>query len=136
MNQARLAATAAAFLLAACSKDATPGSPQTAAIVGVSTAEAGTPASPGKAKPANPNPRGLPSNALRVQMVEIIDRNGFEQPMPAASGFVPVGWKTQGGIQWGQQFMCTNGYNVDWVADLPGWHSDDRRAAAATMGIQ
>lgn len=64
-------------------------------------------------------PRGLPANAWRVQMVEIMDRNGFERPLPASFGFVPVGWRTQGGVEWGQQHTCTNGYNVSWFATSP-----------------
>lgn len=70
-------------------------------------------------KPTKAAPRGLPANALRMQMVQIMDRNGFEQPIPASFGLIPVGWKAQGGVQWGQQFTCTNGYNVNWAATSP-----------------
>ncbi len=63
--------------------------------------------------------RGLPPGALRAQMVEIMDMNGFERPLPAVFGFIPLGWQAQGGIQWGRQFMCTNGYNFNWVARSP-----------------
>ena len=52
-------------------------------------------------------------------MVQIMDMNGFEQPLPAVFGFIPVGWRAQGGIQWGRQFMCTNGYNFSWMAQSP-----------------
>lgn len=113
---ARLGILAAALFAAACSDD------------GGIAASAGAAMPGGRAAPATGGPptqpqgtqrRGLPANALRVQLVEIIDRNGFERPIPAAAGFIPVGWKTQGGVQWGQQFMCTNGYNVDWVASSP-----------------
>lgn len=95
---------------------------------------------------ANAAPRGLPANALRVQLVEIVDRNGFERPMPAAAGFIPVGWKAHGGIEWGQQHMCTNGYNVEWTATSPDgsqaigvlpqrrWESNNYGAAASTPG--
>jgi hypothetical protein len=48
-----------------------------------------------------------------------MDMNGFEQPLPAVFAFVPMGWRAQGGVQWGQQFMCTNGYNFSWYAQSP-----------------
>lgn len=60
--------------------------------------------------------RGMPAGAVRAQRVEIMDLNGFERPLPAAFALVPVGWRAQGGVQWGRQFMCTNGYNFDWFA--------------------
>jgi len=63
--------------------------------------------------------KGLPPGALRVQMVEVIDSNGFERPLAASYGFIPVGWLATGGVQWGRQFACTNGYNVDWFAQSP-----------------
>ncbi len=77
------------------------------------------PSVPAQARPVPQKPRGLPANALRVQQVEILDRSGFERPISASFGFIPLGWKAQGGVQWGQQFMCTNGYNVNWTAVSP-----------------
>jgi hypothetical protein len=62
---------------------------------------------------------GLPSGAIRVEPAAIIDPNGFEQPMVVATLFLPSGWKSQGGVVWGQQFMCTNGYAVNWSATSP-----------------
>lgn len=49
-------------------------------------------------------------------MVQIMDMNGFEQPLPALFAFIPIGWRAQGGVEWGQQFTCTNGYNFNWMA--------------------
>ena len=56
---------------------------------------------------------------MRFDRGVIVDSSGFEQPMGAATMFIPYGWKTQGGIQWGQQFMCTNGFATNWVATSP-----------------
>lgn len=45
-------------------------------------------------------PRDLPPGSLRVQQVEIIDRNGFDRPMLAATMLLPAGWQHQAGIVW------------------------------------
>jgi hypothetical protein len=58
-------------------------------------------------------------SALRAQRVQIMDMNGFGEPLPALFVLVPSGWRAQGGVQWGQQFMCTNGYNFNWYAQSP-----------------
>lgn len=63
--------------------------------------------------------RAMPSNAIRVQRTAIMDTSGFEQPIPATFGLIPAGWRTQGGVQWDRQFICTNGYNVSWNAVSP-----------------
>jgi hypothetical protein len=62
---------------------------------------------------------GLPSGALRVERAVIVDASGFEEPMVAATLFLPHGWQARGGVQWGQQFACTNGYVFDWSATSP-----------------
>jgi hypothetical protein len=33
--------------------------------------------------------------------------------------FLPRGWQAQGGVFWGQEFLCTNGYNFNWTATAP-----------------
>jgi len=77
-----------------------------------------------------------------------MDMNGFEQPLPALFALVPVGWRTQGGVSWGQQFMCTNGYNFNWVAQSPDglqtvailpqykWEANNYGAAPSSPGCQ
>lgn len=78
----------------------------------------------GAARPPRSTKRGLPPGAFHVQRVEIVDHNGFDRPIPASFGLIPIGWRTRGGVQWGQQFLCTNGYAVDWSASSPdGRHS-------------
>ncbi|MEP7312341.1 MAG: hypothetical protein ABI859_07140 [Pseudomonadota bacterium] len=90
--------------------------------------------------------RGLPPGALRAQRVQIMDRNGFGEPLPAIFALIPLGWRTQGGVQWGNQFMCVNGYNFDWVAQSPDglqtvaimpqqkWESNNYGAGASNPG--
>ncbi|HOP19143.1 MAG TPA: hypothetical protein PK585_03595 [Amphiplicatus sp.] len=56
---------------------------------------------------------------MRFERGVIVDSSGFEQPTGAATLFVPYGWKTQGGVVWGQQFMCTNGFVYNWSATSP-----------------
>jgi hypothetical protein len=71
-------------------------------------------------EPAGEEPaRALPAGAIRVEKSMIVDATGFEAPMAAATLFVPSGWRTRGGVVWGDQFLCTNGYNYDWSASSP-----------------
>jgi hypothetical protein len=70
----------------------------------------------------NTGPRGgsrARGNVLRLQPGVIVDATGFRQPMAAASIFIPYGWKTEGGVYWARDFMCTNGYNFIWSAAAP-----------------
>jgi hypothetical protein len=60
-----------------------------------------------------------PASALRLQRAQIMDNLGFERPLAASFLLVPVGWQTSGGVQWGNQFSCTNGYNFIWGARSP-----------------
>lgn len=57
--------------------------------------------------------------AMRLSPQIIVDATGFAQPMAAATVFVPHGWKTEGGVIWAQDFLCTNGYNFLWTAYAP-----------------
>ena len=43
---------------------------------------------------------------VRMQTVEIVDPNGFEQPMVAATIEIPAGWRHSGGIRWQPQAAC------------------------------
>ena len=87
-------------------------------------------ADPGLATQADPTPkntqpakagerRGLPTGAIHVEPAVIVDATGFETPMAASTLFLPRGWQAQGGVFWGQEFMCTNGYNFNWSATSP-----------------
>lgn len=44
--------------------------------------------------------------AFRVQRVEVIDRQGFERPVRAASLMMPAGWRVQSRIDWPRQREC------------------------------
>lgn len=46
------------------------------------------------------SPRSLPPGSLHVQPAEIVDRQGFERPMPAMTMMVPAGWQHQGQVAW------------------------------------
>ena len=63
---------------------------------------------------------GTPSGeVIRFDRAVILDAVGFEQPMAASTMFIPHGWKTQGGVLWGREYLCTNGYNFSWSATSP-----------------
>ncbi len=49
---------------------------------------------------ATAQPRELPAGTLRVQVLEIIDKQGFEKPMLAATMMLPAGWQNEGAIVW------------------------------------
>lgn len=88
-------------------------------------------------------PRG---NVVRLTPQIILDATGFAQPMAAATIFVPHGWRTEGGVLWASDFMCTNGYNFMWSAYAPdqsmsigitpqaGWETNSMGAAPTRPG--
>lgn len=90
----------------------------------------------------------LPAGSIRFEKAMIVDATGFEAPMAASTLFLPSGWQARGGVVWGQQHMCTNGYNFDWsassrdgsatVAVLPHvrWETNNYGGGAATPGCQ
>lgn len=53
---------------------------------------------------------------LRFEPTAIVDHAGLGRPTAAITLFVPQGWQTQGGIVWGNEYQCTNGYAVRWQA--------------------
>ncbi len=61
----------------------------------------------------------LPQGAARVQQVEIVDQRGFEQPLVAATGLIPFGWRAEGGVVWDANDLCTGGYSIRWRASSP-----------------
>lgn len=62
---------------------------------------------------------GLPTGARRLDRAVILDSGGFERPMVAGTLFVPHGWQTEGGVVWGNEYACTNGYALSWQARSP-----------------
>lgn len=104
-----------------------------------------------QAQQANFAPGAQPARARSVMRFErgvIVDPSGFAQPMAVTSLFVPYGWRTQGGVFWDRQFMCTNGYNFEWSATAPDgsagimvlpqakWENSDYGAGASSPGCQ
>jgi hypothetical protein len=89
-----------------------------------------------------------PRTVLRFEKAMIVDATGFEAPMAATTLFLPAGWKSQGGVLWGSQFACTNGYNFDWKAQSPDgsetimvlpqtrWETNNYGAGPSTPGCQ
>lgn len=64
----------------------------------------------------------LPAGALRVHRAEIVDRQGFEKPMVAATMMVPAGWKQQSTVEWqvpSQKKPCGSMYGLRLSAAAP-----------------
>ena len=51
-------------------------------------------------------PAGAAAGQVQTQTVEIVDPNGFAQPMVAATIDIPAGWRHSGGIRWQAQAAC------------------------------
>ena len=94
------------------------------------------------------NKSDLKSNVFRFEPNVIID-SGFGQPMPAITLFTPVGWIASGGVEWGDQYVCTKGFAFNWkvntsdeltgVALLPqqGWeYNSSGTSDVVTLGCQ
>jgi hypothetical protein len=71
-----------------------------------------------------------PATALRVQPLQIIDRQGFEKPMLAYTMFVPAGWRTEAGVRWNVQAPCARPYQPVFKAEAP----DGRAVLELTPG--
>ncbi|MBA2411777.1 MAG: hypothetical protein H0V63_02995 [Burkholderiaceae bacterium] len=61
----------------------------------------------------------LPSGALRVQLAEIVDRQGFEKPMVAFTMMVPAGWRYEGAVDWKVGVQCASAYQPRLRAQAP-----------------
>lgn len=56
---------------------------------------------------------------LRVQPLQIIDRQGFEKPMLAYTMLVPAGWRTEASVRWNVQAPCARPYQPMFKAEAP-----------------
>jgi hypothetical protein len=90
-----------------------------AAMVLASSARAGHAMQTTRPAPPASSTRPPPPGALRVQRAEIIDRQGFEQPLVAATMLIPVGWRTEGGVEWSVGNRCGPDHRVNWKASAP-----------------
>lgn len=91
-------------------------------------------------------PRDGSRQMLRFDPAVIVDAHGFAQPIGAVTLFIPHGWHTQGGLEWGSQYLCTNGYAINWQASAPdgsasivilpqtGWSMNNYGAGPHTPG--
>ncbi len=61
----------------------------------------------------------LPAGALRVQVAQVVDRQGFEKPLPALTMLVPAGWRHQGDVQWKPGIGCQRPYQPRLEAVAP-----------------
>ncbi|MBL8860339.1 MAG: hypothetical protein JNL28_17650 [Planctomycetes bacterium] len=78
---------------------------------------------PAVEKPAETPASGVASGSgtrtVRMEPAVIVDATGFEKPLAAATLFLPHGWSAEGGVFWGAEFTCTNGYAFRWNARSP-----------------
>ena len=61
----------------------------------------------------------LPSGAIRVQVAEIVDRQGFEKPMVAYTMMIPAGWRHEGTVEWKTGAKCVAAYQPRFRAQAP-----------------
>ncbi len=118
----RWPATAVLALLAACGGAAHPGSGEAIAAQAPKTVLRETPhgafvepaPAAGTRGPSTPMPVKAPAT---LQRVAIVDREGFGQPLDAATIEVPAGWVAQGGVRWRPDVECVgNTVGFEWAA--------------------
>lgn len=109
----------AAFALAACQQG---GDPAQAAVVQGALA-ANVPPAANETPPVQADATAAmppPLDTSRMQPAQIIDQNGFGQPMVAADVQVPAGWQTVGGVSWNDNTNCVaNQLQLGWSAMAP-----------------
>ncbi len=137
----RFAAAASAVLVLAACSDSAP-----AARVGHASMEPAASSSRPAAMASLHAPPRTSASRRRLVPSGILDATGFEQPMVATTLFAPHGWLARGGVFWGREFLCTNGYAFDWSATSPDgsamigvlpqqrWEANTYGAAATTPG--
>ena len=110
----------AAFALAACQQG---GDPAQAAVVQGNLAANVPPPAANEAAPVQADATAAmppPLDTSRMQPAQIIDQNGFGQPMVAADVQVPAGWQTVGGVSWNDNTNCVaNQLQLGWSAMAP-----------------
>jgi hypothetical protein len=79
--------------------------------------EAASAARPQAAEAGNMPP---PLDTSRMQPAQIVDSNGFGQPMVAAELQIPAGWQAVGGVTWNDATNCiANQLQIGWSAIGP-----------------
>ena len=112
-------AVIAVFALAACQQG---GDPAQAAVVQGALA-ANVPPAANETPPVQADAIAEmppPLDTSRMQPAQIIDQNGFGQPMVAADVQIPAGWQTVGGVSWNDNTNCVaNQLQLGWSAMAP-----------------
>ncbi|MCB2019753.1 MAG: hypothetical protein KDG44_03030 [Burkholderiaceae bacterium] len=80
------------------------------------------------AVPSWPAPGAAP---LRVQVAEIVDRQGFERPMRAVTLMLPVGFKYEAQVAWS---MTPGGCQRPYQPQLRAQAADGQQAIALLPG--
>ena len=110
----------AAFALAACQQG---GDPAQAAVVQGNLAANVPPPAANEAAPVQADATAAmppPLDTSRMQPAQIIDQNGFGQPMVAADVQIPAGWQAVGGVSWNDNTNCVaNQLQLGWSAMAP-----------------
>ena len=110
----------AAFALAACQQG---GDPAQAAVVQGNLAAYVPPPAANEAAPVQADAIAEmppPLDTSRMQPAQIIDQNGFGQPMVAADVQIPAGWQAVGGVSWNDNTNCVaNQLQLGWSAMAP-----------------
>jgi hypothetical protein len=76
------------------------------------------------------SPAAPAAEPLRVQPLQIIDRQGFEKPYVAYTMFVPAGWRTEATVRWNVQAPCSRIYQPVIKAES----ADGRQVLELTPG--
>ena len=110
----------AALALAACQQGGDPA--QAALVRGNLAANVPLPAA-NEAAPVQADATAAmppPLDTSRMQPAQIIDQNGFGQPMVAADVQIPAGWQAVGGVSWNDNTNCVaNQLQLGWSAMAP-----------------
>ena len=110
----------AVFALAACQQGGDPA--QAAVVRGNLAANVPLPAA-NEAAPVQADATAAmppPLDTSRMQPAQIIDQNGFGQPMVAADVQIPAGWQAVGGVSWNDNTNCVaNQLQLGWSAMAP-----------------
>ena len=110
----------AVFALAACQQGVDPA--QAAVVRGNLAANVPLPAA-NEAAPVQADATAAmppPLDTSRMQPAQIIDQNGFGQPMVAADVQIPAGWQAVGGVSWNDNTNCVaNQLQLGWSAMAP-----------------
>ena len=80
------------------------------------------PAEPAPDQGAQPQVAAMPPplDTSRMQPAQIMDMNGFGQPVVAVRLQTPVGWKDSGGVSWNDSTNCvSNQMQIAWTTMAP-----------------